>query len=79
MRPSSFRNPWVVSSTATTLITNQTNGVVEFDVTADVQKFLNGQENNGWIIKKQDEQNNGRIMFSSREGAKAPKLVVLYK
>lgn len=54
---------------------------VEFDVTLDVNSFLDGDANNnfGWIIKKSDERNSGRIAFASNENADSthrPQLVL---
>jgi hypothetical protein len=68
--------PFVSAATADTTITNTQTGIVSFDVTADVQSFLNGTENNGWLLKKLDEWQNGRIEFGSRESASSPQLVI---
>jgi len=54
--------------TDTVKITNQVDGMwIEFDVTSDVQAFVDGTENNGWIIMKSDEDSPGRINFAARE------------
>ena len=54
--------------TDTIQITNQIDGVwIEFDVTGDIQAFVDGSENNGWIIMKTDEDAPGRINFAARE------------
>ena len=63
------------------LITNGlVNQFIEFDVTADVQAFLDGTaQNNGWIVKKTSEGQNGRIDFTSDEGsANNPELVLVF-
>jgi len=65
----------------TLTITNGQEGVyVEFDVTADVQDFLDGTvENNGWIIKKTLEGQSGRLQFTSSDGtANNPELVIFF-
>ncbi len=49
-------------------ITNQVDGMwIEFDVTGDIEAFVDGSENNGWIIMKSDEDSPGRINFAARE------------
>jgi len=61
-----------------------TNGLVyqfiEFDVTADVQAFLDGTgQNNGWIIKKTQDSQSGSLDFTSREGTtNNPELVIFF-
>ena len=37
------------------------------DVTGDIEAFLSGMENNGWIIMKSNEEQPGRINFAARE------------
>ncbi|RDJ31718.1 MAG: hypothetical protein DWQ18_05390 [Crenarchaeota archaeon] len=54
--------------TAVTNIDNSVNGQwIEFDVTGDIEAFLSGMENNGWIIMKSNEDQPGRINFAARE------------
>ncbi len=49
-------------------ITNEIDGLwIEFDVTGDIEAFVDGSENNGWIIMKSDEDSPGRIYFAARE------------
>jgi hypothetical protein len=61
---------------------NQLNGVtgtyVSFDVTADVQAFLLGTSNFGWLVKKGDEGQNGSVEYTSKEGTAGqnPRLVL---
>ncbi|MGI0004752.1 MAG: DNRLRE domain-containing protein, partial [Candidatus Nitrosotenuis sp.] len=65
--------------TNTLLITNSMNGQwIEFDVTSDVQGFLDGVANYGWVIKKTgDDSLNGSIEFASREASvNKPQLVL---
>jgi Peptidase_C39 like family len=70
-------HPWVEQPTATALITKFQTGVVSFDVTADVEAFLAGQEENyGWLIRKTSEGQAGRIEFASRETATGARLVL---
>jgi hypothetical protein len=54
--------------TDTVRITNQIDGMwIEFDVTKDIEAFVDGSENNGWILMKSDEDASGRINFAARE------------
>lgn len=73
---SSTAPPWALPRTAQALVTTGTTGVLAFDVTADVVAFLNGTPNEGWIIKKTDEEKQGRIVFMTKEGGAAPELVL---
>ncbi|MGH9857783.1 MAG: DNRLRE domain-containing protein, partial [Acidobacteriota bacterium] len=74
------QHPWIETPSATQTITNNQTGVVEYDVTGDVQSFLSGTNNNyGWIIKKTNEGQNGRIEFGTKESASVPQLVVTYQ
>ena len=69
------------TATDTITITNGQEGAyVEFDVTADVQDFLDGTEqNHGWIIKKTLEGQSGRLQFTSSEGiTNNPELVIFF-
>jgi hypothetical protein len=52
---------------------------VPFDVTADVAAFLSGTPNQGWLIAKADDDQNGKVDYGAREGAAAerPRLVLL--
>ena len=58
-----------------------TSGWVEFDVTSDVNLFLAGDQNNGWIIQR-TESGAGNIDFATKERAEhfnqdiAPRLVL---
>jgi len=60
---------WVPAPSATAAVHNATRGIVAFDVTLDVRAFLAGEPNFGWVVKKLDENANGRIDFTSREGS----------
>ena len=53
----------------TVLITNDMiNQFIEFDVTSDVQAYLDETANNfGWIIKKDNGPLNGSLEFASKE------------
>jgi hypothetical protein len=68
--------PFVAETTATALLRNGQTGVVTFDVTADVQAWLAGQPNDGWILKKTVEGDPGKVDFGSRESGAGPRLVV---
>ena len=65
--------------TDSVLITNGLEAVyIEFDVTDDVQAFVDDTTtNNGWIIKKTQEGQSGRLQFASSENAaNNPELVI---
>lgn len=71
-------HPWAEPATASTLITNGLAGTIGFDVTADVQRFIAGTPNDGWIIKKDIEGAAGLIEFGSREtGNLGPRLALV--
>lgn len=70
--------PFVTSPAATTTIINNQSGVVEFDITGDIQEFINGADNFGWVVKKTDEGANGRVEFGSRETSNPPTLVITF-
>lgn len=70
-------HPWTAAPTASSLITNGLIGSVEWDVTADVQAFLGGTADNyGWIVKKANEGQPGRVDFASRESGLGPRLLI---
>jgi hypothetical protein len=79
-------HPWLPNPTATALITNGLIGLVEFDVTEDMQAFATGTAPNyGWILKKRKEWLPGRVEFAARESADGPgesihgpRLVIMY-
>ncbi|MEZ4415018.1 MAG: DNRLRE domain-containing protein [Gemmatimonadota bacterium] len=63
--------------TDTLLFVNDQTGSVQFDVTADVQAFLNGSAPHfGWILARTDEDSGGKVEFDSKEGVNAPVLRV---
>lgn len=63
--------------TATSLITNHESGIVSFDVTSDIQSFLNNtNQNYGWLLKKSDEGIAGKIDFGSKENGNGPVLII---
>ncbi len=70
--------PFITSPSTSTTITNNQEGVVEIDVTGDVQEFMNGTDNYGWVIKKTDEGANGRVEFGSRESGNPPTLSISF-
>jgi len=61
-------------------ITNEVDGLwIEFDVTRDIEAFVDSSENNGWIIMKSDEDSTGRINFAAREAqSNIPKLELYF-
>ena len=66
--------------TASVLHTNGLGGLLAFDVTADVEAFLAGTPDHGWLLKKEDEGKSGLAEYTSREGAagNAPRLTVIF-
>lgn len=53
------------------------SGNLQFDVTTEVQAILNGNQiNYGWLVKKVRENSGGTLIFDSREGPSAPRLIV---
>lgn len=67
---------WQAARTGQVLVTNGMSGVVEFDVTADVAAFLAGAPNEGWVIKKTNEERQGRLVLLARESASPPHLII---
>lgn len=70
--------PWTVEPSATATVSDDTTSTVSFDVMADVQDFLNGIENDGWILQKSDECAAGVLDLGSRESGTPPILAVTY-
>ena len=62
----------------TVVLTNTSSGWIQFDVTADVQAFLAGTADDGWLLQKTDEGQAGRVELVSREGTAGlgPRLVL---
>jgi hypothetical protein len=62
----------------TVVLTNASAGWIQFDVTPDVQAFLAGTVDDGWLIQKTDEGQAGRVDLVSREGnaGQRPRLVL---
>jgi hypothetical protein len=70
---------WVDPPTSTTLISSDQTGVVTLDVTRDLACALAGHVPfYGFIVKKEAENQSGRIDFTSRETATPPALVIEY-
>ncbi|MEK7571221.1 MAG: DNRLRE domain-containing protein [Patescibacteria group bacterium] len=68
------------AATATTTIMNNQSGVVEFDVTSDVQSFMSGSNQNyGWLVKKTNEGQAGQVSFGTKESSNVPQLVTTYQ
>jgi hypothetical protein len=63
----------------TVLHTNDLEGWVGFDVGADVAAFLAGGSHHGWLIKKTEEGQTGRVDYASREAGSGtePRLVLV--
>ncbi|MEM7152401.1 MAG: DNRLRE domain-containing protein [Myxococcota bacterium] len=65
--------PYDTTATASHDIANGDDGIIEFDVTADV---VNGMPIGGWIVRKRDDSSPGRVRFDSIESGNAPVLVL---
>lgn len=69
--------PFAATVIGTQTITNNQTGVVEFDVTADVQAFINNtNQNYGWLVKKTNESQSGSVSFGSKESSNTAKLII---
>jgi len=71
---------FAASPTASVLHTNNLTGWVSFDVTSDVAAFLTGTPSYGWLVKKTNEGQSGRMDYDSRQGTagEGPRLVVVF-
>ena len=59
---------FVDAITDSEIITSTTSGWIEFNVTGDVNSAITGYTDNfGWLIKKSNENNSGRMAFASGE------------
>lgn len=67
-----------VTPQTNTVFQANTTGWAEWDVTADVQAFLSGTSNYGWLIRKRSSSASGSLDYTSREGNAlyTPRLVV---
>lgn len=73
-------HPWLEIPTDSQTVTNGATGVIEYDVTADVQDFVSGAaENHGWLIKKTNENQSGQVSFGTKESPSGAELVVTYQ
>jgi len=68
--------PFNATPTATTIITKNQTGTVSFDVTSDVQSFINGTLNDGWLLKLDNEAVSGKVEVGSKESSSSPLLVI---
>lgn len=69
--------PWTDAYTDSTFIQKRQQGVVAFDITEDVQDFLTGTPNYGWVIRKAEENRAGYVTFYSKESSgAAPELIL---
>jgi hypothetical protein len=68
------------AATASVLHTKDLAGWVSFNVTADVAAFISGTPSYGWLLKKTNEGQSGRMDYDSRQGTagEGPRLVVVF-
>jgi hypothetical protein len=71
---------FVQQATATFTHSNNQTGWIQADVMADIQAFLQGTQNDGWIVMKTNPANGGSVNYTSVQGttAQRPKLVLNY-
>lgn len=71
---------FAATPTASVLHTRDLTGWVHFDVTADVAAFATGAPDFGWLLKKTNEKQSGRMDYDSRQGTagEGPRLVVVF-
>lgn len=72
-----FSAPWVESFTDSVFVQKGQEGVIDFAVTADVQAYLQGSLNHGWVIRKEEENKPGDVSFFSKESAGAAPVLIL--
>lgn len=74
----------ILGSAATSVeLTTGVGAKVSFDLTDEIRGFLDGTQNEGWLVKvnAQTGQNSDRLRFASRESARIddrPKLVISF-
>lgn len=69
--------PFTATATDTALISNNQSGIVEFDVTSDIQSFVGEvNQNYGWIVVKTNESQSGKVGFGTKESQYSPKLII---
>lgn len=72
-------SPYEPVASGTLLVTGDLTGTVSIDVTGDVNAMLAGQvPNYGWILRKTQEGQNGRIEIASSETGMGPRLVLVF-
>jgi len=72
--------PHAATPTATASVYTWGARTVAFDVTTDVEAFLAGSSNNGWLIRGDDDLLSGEhINFGSRESGVPPRLVLKFR
>lgn len=71
--------PYEETPSSTVPLHSWQTGAVSFDVTADVQSFLGGANNYGWMIAGTEDLFSGLwVDFYSRTTSKPPKLILEY-
>jgi hypothetical protein len=72
-------HPWLEEPTASVTMIKGFLGTMIFNVTQDVQAFLDGSPNYGWMIRKANEDQAGEVQLASREtGPTGPRLILTY-
>jgi hypothetical protein len=64
------------SATDRVKIAKISSGTIQLDVTSDLVDMLVDNNEFGWLLKKSREDKNGSIVFSSKEGIAAPRLIL---
>jgi hypothetical protein len=69
--------PWKTAATDSLGVTNGQTGKISFNVTADVQAFLDDTSNFGWVIKPKNDAAAGDVRLRSREATSNQPVLVL--
>jgi len=69
--------PWKAAPTDSLGVTNGHTGTISFNVTADVQAFLDDTSNFGWVVKPKNDAAAGDVRLRSREAASNQPTLVL--
>ena len=70
---------WLEPPTDEQLITNGLSGTISWDITQDVEAFLDGSGNFGWVLRKAVDTQSGDVEFHSRETSNPPKLILMFE
>jgi hypothetical protein len=69
--------PWKAAATDSLGVTNGQTGKISFNVTADLQAFLDDTANFGWVIKPRNDAATGDVRLRSREATSNQPVLML--